>query len=100
MFKPGQSGNPNGRPKGSPNRINREIKDVVNRILENLDDPRIDKIMIDIMEEKPEAVLSFLGKVAPKDISINKSKEPNRLIEELKLIREPNAVQSETDRDS
>mgnify|MGYP000745758712 FL=1 len=35
MFKPGQSGNPNGRKKGVPNKQTKEIREAYQRLTEN-----------------------------------------------------------------
>lgn len=51
MFEPGQSGNPNGRPKGASNKDTRKIKDAFHMLLEN---------NLDNMTE-------WLGKIAAKD---------------------------------
>lgn len=32
-FKPGESGNPSGRPKGSPNKASLEIKEMIERMI-------------------------------------------------------------------
>ena len=38
MFQPGQSGNPNGRPKGAQNKTTKEIREAYQRLVEgNLD---------------------------------------------------------------
>ena len=38
MFKPGESGNPNGRPKGAPNKTTKEIRQAYQNLVEmNLD---------------------------------------------------------------
>lgn len=33
-FKPGESGNPNGRPKGSPNRTTAEIREHIQKVID------------------------------------------------------------------
>lgn len=35
MFKPGQSGNPEGRPKGSSNKYTKQVKEAMGMLLEN-----------------------------------------------------------------
>jgi len=53
LFKPGQSGNPNGRPKGLPNKDIRKMREWINNYLDN--------------EENQQRFIDALNKLKPRD---------------------------------
>jgi|GEM_PF-1376582 len=58
-FKPGESGNPDGRPKGTPNRTTAQIKNLLNEFVsQNLDDIQEQYNKLDASEK-----LQFFEKV-------------------------------------
>ena len=58
-FKKGQSGNPNGRPKGAVNKTTKEIKEAYHNLLEmNL--PNLNKWLQEVASEDPEKALSLV----------------------------------------
>jgi len=59
-FKPGQSGNPNGRPPGSRNKANQEIKKVFQDILNE----NVETLRQDIAGLQPEKRVQALLKIA------------------------------------
>jgi hypothetical protein len=64
MFKPGQSGNPNGRPKGQTNNSTERIKEAYTNLLEgNL--PNIQNWLNMVAAEDPARALDFLMKLSP-----------------------------------
>ena len=64
LWKPGQSGNPNGRPKGSPNKETTEIKEAyVNLIHGNLHE--IQNWINRVAERNPEKAFDMLMKLSP-----------------------------------
>jgi hypothetical protein len=64
MFKPGQSGNPNGRPKGQVNNSTERIKEAYTDLLEgNL--PNIQNWLNMVAAEDPARALDFLMKLSP-----------------------------------
>lgn len=66
-FKKGAKPGP-GRPEGSPNKIDRDIKQVISEMVTRIGQPEeMDKIM---REAKSDTKLNFLAKVAPKDMKI------------------------------
>lgn len=56
MFKPGTSGNPNGKPKGAENKVTKEIRGKIALILNN----NIDKVQTDLDKLEPKDRLSIL----------------------------------------
>lgn len=63
MFKPGQSGNPNGRPKGSPNKVADEIKLAFAQLLQN----NVDQLglwITQVAERDPAKALEIYTKIS------------------------------------
>ena len=84
-----------GRPKGAENQKTRDIKEVVNYLVEAMNDGFLDEMLIKLSEEKPEALLAFIGKIAPKDLNIHAGeKVENAVVSALAGIR---GTKSETD---
>jgi len=85
----GQSGNPSGKPVGTLNKQTREVKEVINYLVSALKDGDLDDMLNYLKREKPEAVLNFLSKIAPKDLTVtNINDPPNPIAEELRKMRE------------
>lgn len=63
MFKPGQSGNPAGRPKGSRNKVQEEIKEAFALVLQNkLGD--LDEMLTRVAAEDPAKAIDLLIKLS------------------------------------
>lgn len=63
MFKPGESGNPNGRPKGTPNKNTKEVRDAYQRLVEN----NLDNMTIwlsQVASEDPEKAMDLMLKLS------------------------------------
>ena len=56
MFKPGESGNPKGKPKGAENKLTKEIRAKIGLILNN----NIDKVQSDLDKLEPKDRLTIL----------------------------------------
>jgi hypothetical protein len=69
-FKPGEVSNPKGRPVGSENKINSQIKRRISAALRKIDD---DVLLAAITGAKPGDILGFLAKLAPKDLHVKHS---------------------------
>lgn len=69
MFKPGESGNPNGRPKGAPNKNTENIKQAFKDLLENNVD-NISAWIAKVAEKDParatELIIKLSDFVVPK----------------------------------
>lgn len=89
---PGAILNPNGRPKGALNKENQQIKEVVSTIIEFIQrGENMQTMLNDLMVNKPDVLINFIAKVAPKDIYLNKGSSeytPNPLFEILQQMRE------------
>ena len=60
-FKTGQSGNPNGRPKGSKNAVTRQLREK----LKNLIDSELENLPDLLAEMEPQARLDLIVKLLP-----------------------------------
>jgi hypothetical protein len=61
QFQPGQVANPNGRPKGSPNKVTTLMKETMYEIFMN----NKDKIQQDLNDVEAKDRLNFLAKLFP-----------------------------------
>lgn len=59
MFKPGESGNPNGRPKGTANKITEEIRSAFAQVLENKL-PDLERWIQHVAQDNPEKAADLL----------------------------------------
>lgn len=62
-FKPGHSGNPNGRPKGASNRVTNETREAFNLLIENNLD-KLQEWLDTIAENDPKAAFDIVLKLA------------------------------------
>jgi hypothetical protein len=60
-FKKGQSGNPDGRPKGSENKVNKDLKEKIKRLFENYTG---EQMLEDLLELDAKDRLMIMGKLA------------------------------------
>lgn len=60
-----------GRPPGAENKATRDIKEVVQSMVDYLGDKeRLQAIMDNVAENKPEVIVNFMAKICPKDINL------------------------------
>ena len=87
----GQSLNPNGRPKGIPNKQTTEIKQVINTAITYLSkEGKLENILDNLTKNKPEVLLQFISKVAPKTLFVEDQTptyKPNPLFEVFQEMR-------------
>jgi hypothetical protein len=84
-WKPGQSGNPNGRPKGKPNNVTAEIRKAYELLIHN----NVDQMSVwlnDIAQENPEKAFDIIIRLSPfvlpkkQEISADENFQPIQLI--------------------
>jgi hypothetical protein len=85
-FKKGESGNKAGRPKGAENKFTREVKDVIQRLLNCMTDGDLEEIYLHLKTEKPETLINFIGKIAPKDLNIGGDLKVSKLSESIERL--------------
>jgi hypothetical protein len=60
-----------GRPPGCDNKATRDIKEVVQSMVDYLGDKeRLQAIMDSVAANKPEVIVNFMAKICPKDINL------------------------------
>jgi hypothetical protein len=75
-----------GRPKGAENKFTREVKDVIQRLLNCMTDEDLKEIYTHLKTEKPETLISFIGKIAPKDLNIKGDVKTSKLSDSIQRL--------------
>lgn len=73
-FKPGQSGNPNGRKKGSRNKLGEEFLDALQADFE----AHGAEVIVRVREDRPHEYLKVIAGILPKELNVN-----TRAVEEM-----------------
>lgn len=68
-FKKGESGNPDGRPKGEPNKITAALKDMILGALNAAHEDGGQAYLTVQAKENPTAFLTLVGKVLPLQVA-------------------------------
>lgn len=67
-FKKGASGNPSGKPKGTPTRMTATLKAAIEQSFNEVGGV---KYLVKIAKSDPSTYLGIVGKIIPKEISID-----------------------------
>jgi len=67
LFKPGQSGNPSGRPKGARSKLGEAFIEAMHA---DFHDHGV-SVIARVRDEKPEQYLKVIASILPKDLNIN-----------------------------
>jgi hypothetical protein len=76
-----------GRKKGSRNKMTVEIKEVINKLVNCINND-LDEIYNGVKEDQKNVLVNFLGKIAPKDLNIKAEVKSSPMSEEIKKLRE------------
>lgn len=87
LFKPGQSGNPSGRPKGSRNALSEAFIAALHADFAEHGVNVIEKVR----DEKPADYLKMIASILPKDINLNapglEDMDDDEILEALEQVR-------------
>ena len=73
-FKPGQSGNPAGRPKGARNKVSEGLLEALAKHFEANGDAAIETVF----KERPHDYLKIIASLVPKQMEIEDKRPPRR----------------------
>ena len=82
LFEKGQSGNPNGRPKGKPNKLTMSVKAAIEEAFGEVGGATW---LVEQAKDKPEVFAGLLGKIIPKEVTVNLNANLAAMSEEEKM---------------
>ena len=89
LFKPGQSGNPKGRPLGARSKLGEAFLEALNADFE-LNGPAA---IVEVRKTKPDQYLKVIASILPKDLNVNINQMDGMTDDDiLKRIRDLDAV--------